>query len=106
MKNDEIRNKYMTKFRNAFSDEEILQTNSNELCLPWVDEEGKEGYITITFRIPKGSRDGEAYDGYILAEDYTRKVAEKEAKAKEKAEAKARKIELDKKLREKKKEES
>ena len=105
MKNDEIRNKFMTKFRNAFADEEILQTNSNELCLPWVDEEGKEGYITITFRIPKGSRDGEQYDGYLLAEDYQRKVEEKKRLAAEKAEAKARKIELDKKRREQKKEE-
>ena len=103
MKNDEIRNKFMTKFRNAFTDEEILQTNSNELCLPWVDEEGKEGYITITFRIPKGSRDGEQYDGYLLAEDYQRKVEEKKRLAAEKAEAKARKIELDKKRREQKK---
>lgn len=105
MKNDEIRNKFMTKFRNAFADEEILQTNSNELCLPWVDDEGKEGYITITFRIPKGSRDGEQYDGYLLAEDYQRKVEEKKRLAAEKAEAKARKIELDKKRREQKKEE-
>lgn len=105
MKNDEIRNKFMTKFRNAFADEEILQTNSNELCLPWVDDEGKEGYITITFRIPKGSRDGEQYDGYLLAEDYQRKVEEKKRLAAEKAEAKARKIELDRKRREQKKEE-
>lgn len=100
MKNDEIRNKYMTKFRNAFSDEEILQTNSNELCLPWVDDEGKEGYITITFRIPKGSRDGEAYDGYAIAQDYAFKVSEKERLAKEKAELKAKKIAADRKKRE------
>lgn len=102
MKNDEIRNLYMTKFRDAFADEEILQTNSNELCIPWVDDEGREGYITIVFRIPKGSRDGEEYNGYIVAEDYQRKVVEKEAKAKEKAEQKAKKIALDKKVREQK----
>ena len=102
MKNDEIRNLYMTKVRNALVDEEILQTGSNELCIPWVDDEGREGYITIVFRIPKGSRDGEEYNGYTIAEDYKLKVEEKEAKAKEREEKKAKKIALDKKLREEK----
>lgn len=102
MKNDEIRNLYMTKVRNALVDEEILQTGSNELCIPWVDDEGREGYITIVFRIPKGSRDGEEYNGYTIAEDYKLKVEEKEAKAKEREEKKTKKIAIDKKLREEK----
>lgn len=102
MKNDEIRNLYMNKTREAFSDNEVLQTNSNELCIPWVDDEGREGYITIVFRIPKGSRDGEEYDGYVMAEEYKKKVAEREAKVKEREEKKAKKIALDKKVREQK----
>lgn len=102
MKNDEIREQFMNKAKEAFSDSEVLQTNSNELCIPWVDDEGREGYITIIFRIPKGSRDGEEYDGYVMAEEYKRKVAEREEKIKEREEKKAKKIALDKKLREQK----
>lgn len=102
MKNDEIREQFINKAKEAFSDSEVLQTNSNELCIPWVDDEGREGYITIIFRIPKGSRDGEEYDGYVMAEEYKRKVAEREAKTKEREEKKAKKIILDKKLREQK----
>lgn len=102
MKSDEIRAKYMAQFRERFADETILQTASNELCMPCVDDEGEEGYITIVFRIPKGSRDGEPYDGFELAEEYSRKCAEKEEKAKERAASKAKKIAKDKALREKK----
>ena len=32
MKNDEIREQFMNKAKEAFSDNEVLQTNSNELC--------------------------------------------------------------------------
>lgn len=102
MKNEEIRKKYMEMVKSALKDEEILLTNSNEFCIPWVDDEGREGYITLTFRIPKGSRDGEAYNGYEVAEDYKLKVAEREAKEKEREEKKAKKIALDKKIREQK----
>lgn len=102
MKNDEVRNQYMTQFRERFAEETILQTASNELCIPCVDDEGNEGYLTIIFRIPKGSRDGEEYNGYDMAEEYARKCAEKEEKAKERAAAKEKKIAKDKALREKK----
>ena len=105
MKTDEIRNKFMKQFNDEFQgrlDYDVLQTASNEYSIPWVDDEGNEGYITIVFRIPKGSRDGEPYDGYAVAEDYRRKVAEKAEKEKARAEAKAKKIEKDKALREKK----
>ena len=70
--------------------DETLRTASNEIAVPVVDNEGGEHFIVLTIKIPTGSRDGEAYDGYAAAEDYTMrcnakvaKQAEKERKAKE-----------------------
>ena len=97
-----LRARYMALVREFLVNqgEEVLQTNSNEFALPVVDEENNDEFIVITFKVPTGSRDGEAYDGYGEAESYAMKVADKTAKAKEKAEAKAKKIERDKAQRE------
>jgi hypothetical protein len=81
--------------------EEVLRVGSNEIALPVVDEDGNEKWLVLTFKVPTGSRDGDAYDGYSMAEDYQMKLAEKEAKAKTKAE----KAEKDKAKREKAKKE-
>ena len=64
--------------------DETLQTASNEFAVPVVDGEGGEHYVVITIKIPTGSRDGEAYDGYAAAEDYTMKCNAKVAKQAEK----------------------
>ena len=66
-------------------DDEVLRTASNEIAIPVVDSEGNERYIVITVKVPTGSRDGDAYDGYSMAEDYAMKRAERKAKAEEKA---------------------
>lgn len=65
--------------------DETLQTASNEFAVPVVDHEGGEHYVVITVKIPTGSRDGDAYDGYAVAEDYAMKCAERKAKVEEKA---------------------
>lgn len=65
--------------------DEVLQTASNEIAIPVVDSENNERYIVITVKVPTGSRDGDAYDGYSMAEDYAMKCAERKAKAEEKA---------------------
>ena len=72
--------------------EEVLRVGSNELALPVVDVDGNERWLVVTFKVPTGSRDGDAYDGYSMKEDYEMKLAEKAAKA----EAKAAKAEKDK----------
>ena len=99
-----IRNKFMTAVIGWLSEEEgeeVLRVKSNEIAIPTVDEEGNEEFMVITFKVPTGSRDdGEAYDGYGVAEQYAQSVAEKEAKAKADAEKKAKKIERDKAQRE------
>ena len=82
--------------------EEVLRVGSNELALPVVDVDGNERWLVVTFKVPTGSRDGDAYDGYSMKEDYEMKLAEKAAKA----EAKAAKAEKDKAKREAKKAEA
>jgi hypothetical protein len=64
--------------------DETLLTASNEFAVPVVDQEGNEHYVVITVKIPTGSRDGDAYDGYAAAQDYTMKCEERKAKAAEK----------------------
>ena len=46
-----------------------------------------------------GSRDGEAYDAYSLAQEYTMKQAEKKEKAEKAAKEKAAKIARDTEMR-------
>ena len=70
--------------------EEVLRVGSNEIALPVLDEEGNEKWMVLTFKVPTGSRDGDAYDGYAMAEDYKMKCEDKERKVKEKAEKAAK----------------
>ena len=98
-----IRAKFMkaiTEYLTA-QGEEVLRVKSNEVAIPTLDSEGNEEFLVLTFKVPTGSRDdGEAYDGYGVAQQYAESVAEKEAKAKAEAEKKARKIAKDKAQRE------
>ena len=98
-----LRNKFLTHFTELLTNEgeEVLRTKSNEISIPTLDEEGNEEFVVITFKVPTGSRDdGEAYDGYGMAQQYTEKCEEAKAK-KAKAEAeKERKIARDKAQRE------
>lgn len=75
--------------------EELLVTGSNEYAIPCVDSEGNDEWLVLTFKIPTGSRDGDPYDGYSMAEDYKMKQAAKAEKAKEAAAKKAAKIAKD-----------
>lgn len=102
---DEVRNRIMADCKVLFEglQFDVLRTGSQELCLPIVNEDGDESFLVLTFKIPKGSRDGDAYDGYAMAEEYAIKCKLKTEKAKELAEKKAKKIERDKKMREAKK---
>ena len=100
---EEIRNRYLALISEYLTaqGEEILRVKSNEIAVPCLDEEGNEEFIVLTFKVPTGSRDdGEAYDGYGMAEQYAESVAEKEEKAKIEAEKKAKKIAKDKAMRE------
>lgn len=82
------------------SDYDVLRTGSQELCIPIVGEDSEEGYLKITFVVPKGERGGDPYNGYDERDAYTEKVKRDAEKAKAKAEAKAKKIAQDKAIRE------
>lgn len=82
--------------------EDMMQVSGNEVAFPVVDGEGEDNYVVITVKIPSGSRDGEAYDLYGLAQEYQMKQADKQERAKKAAEEKARKIAKDKAMREQK----
>ena len=76
--------------------EEVLRVGSNEIAIPVLDSNSEERWLVLTFKVPTGSRDGDAYDGYSMKEDYEMKLAEKAAKAEEKT----KKAEKDKAKRE------
>lgn len=99
-----IREKYIEIVKTALeaNGEEVLITGSNEIAMPCVDAEGNEKFLVLTFKVPTGTRGGDAYNGYHEAEDYAAHLELKAEKAKAAAEKKARKIEADKKLREEK----
>ena len=101
-RNEAIRNAMLTSLIDFLytRDEEVLITGSNEIAVPVVDSAGDEKFVVITVKVPTGSRDGEPYDGYSVAEDYKLHLDEKAAKAAEAAKRKAEKIERDRKARE------
>ena len=90
--NDEIKVRFLEGVAEHLSNvgEEVLRTGSNEIALPVLDEDGNEKWLVLTFKVPTGSRDGDAYDGYSMAEDYKMKLEEKAEKAKAKAEKAAK----------------
>lgn len=99
---DSLRADFMRRVREclAQSGEEILETGTNEFAIPCVDPEGNEEFLVITFKVPTGSRDGDPYDGYAMAEDFRMKQEARTTKAKATAEAKAKKVERDRLARE------
>lgn len=101
--NDALRAKYLEKIMEKFSGEEdVMRTGAGEIAFPVVDEDGEDNWVVLTVKIPIGSRDGDPYDGYSLAEEFEMKTKEKAEKAKEAAEKKAAKIARDQKMREEK----
>lgn len=86
---DAIRNHFMELIKAYLEEqgEEVLQVKTGTYSIPWASDED-EGYINITFSIPKGERGGDGYDGHTEAENF---LIEQRAKAQKKAEAEAKK---------------
>ena len=98
-----IRNKFMkavVDWLEQEQGEEVLRTKSNEIAIPCLDEDGNEEFLVLVFKVPTGSRDGDAYDGYSMAEDYEMKERERAEKAEKAKAEKERKIARDKAQRE------
>lgn len=82
--NDELRAKYLARVSECLSQEDdVLVVGANELAVPVVDTDGNEKWIVLTVKVPIGTRDGDSYDGYAMAEDYRMRLADKAAKAAE-----------------------
>lgn len=99
-----LRRKYLDLVSQFLADkgEEVLVTGTNEIAIPCTDDEKNDEFVVITFKVPTGSRDGDAYDGYSMAEDFSMKQKEKAEKAAIAAAKKAEKIARDKAFREQK----
>lgn len=90
--NNSLRELWMTNIINLIDDQyEVLRVGSGKLAIPVLDEENNEKWVTISVSVPKGSNDGEAYDGYGEAEAYTEAQVEKARKSAEREAEKVRK---------------
>ena len=93
-KSEVVKMDFMQKVKNFLESEgeTVLQIKSGTFSIPWALDDD-EGYLNLTFSVPKGTRDGDLFDGL-----------ESEAKAKAKAEReekKQKKMEKDRLAREK-----
>lgn len=100
--NDNLRNGWVERFVDFLKTvgEDVQLTASNTLTFPTVDEDGNDKFVTLTVKVPKGSRDGDAYDGYAEAEDYAKHLKEQAEKKAEAEAKKSAKIARDKAARE------
>lgn len=95
---NEVRTAIVTALFNQLSaTEDCGMITSGSFNYP-INKDGEEGWVEIVVKVPKYDDD----EGYALREDYIAKCESAEAKARERAEAKARKIERDTQAREEK----
>ena len=71
---------------------EAIRIKNNEVAFPIVYKNGDEAFIKIAVSIPSGSRDGDIFDAYSLAEEYEINEKKKKEIAERKAEEKQKKI--------------
>ena len=100
-----VRAEYLKRIKDYFTEagEEVLLIKSGTYAIPVVDSNNTDGWVTITVTIPKGSRDGEPFDGYEVAEDFALEQSEKEKKKAEEAAKREKKKAKDAAAREEKK---
>lgn len=98
---NDLRNKYLSRIVDLLKEEgeDVRFVKGNQFIFPVTDEVNDERFMRITVEVPRGSRDGVAYDGYAEAEAYEVEQVEKEEKAAEvarkKAEKEAKKVKKD-----------
>lgn len=102
-----IKARFMSVYRELMETqgEEVLLVKSGTFSIPWALD-GEEGYINITFSIPKGARDGEGYSGHEEAQNFEFEQSAKAAKKAAAEIAKVKKIARDTAFRAKKKAEA
>lgn len=65
-------------------DEEVLKIKDGEIAIPIVGSDGNDGWLVIVFKVPKGSRDGDEFDGYSEHKAYEITLKKRREKAEEK----------------------
>lgn len=103
--NDRYREKLMEKLMEFLKSEQggeqwVIQIANNSFGFPFVNDLGNDEVAKITISIPKGDRQGNAFDLYGEGEDYQINLKHKAEVKKKQEEAKAKKIEADRKKRE------
>lgn len=85
--NDKARVNFVETLEGAFKAQgsEVLRVASNKLAMPFVNELGNEFFLVLTVSVPKGSRDGEPFDGRAEAKDFAFRLAEKAKQAEKRA---------------------
>ena len=88
-----LREQYLAEVAHIFVDkgEDVQKIKSNAIAFPVVSEQGNEYYVKIVVSVPTGSRDGDAFDAYELADAFVfheKQKAIKKAKAEEKKKGK------------------
>lgn len=81
-----VREKYLKLFIEFAQSmgEDARMVSGNAFMFPVVEEEENEDcFVVCTFTVPRGGNDGEAYDGYAVAEQYQEHVQELEEKARQ-----------------------
>lgn len=89
-----IRSAFVARLMSALEGEDLGFITSNCFNLPVVAEDGEEGWVEITVKVPKED------DGYDKREEYRLKCETKAEKAAEAAKKKAAKVAADKAKRE------
>ena len=94
----------LMSFMGSVRGEDVCMIASNTFNFPVVAPDGEEGWVEVTVKIPKGTKD-EEYDGYGRREDYRislEEKAEKTAKREAEKAVKLAKAEARKKAKEEK----
>ena len=80
--NEKMRNSFIKELMDFIESQgnEAIRIKNNEVAFPIVYENGDEAFMKIAVSIPSGSRDGDIFDAYSLAEEYV--INEKKKKAK------------------------
>lgn len=82
-------------------EQDAFLVKSNKICYPTLNELGEEIFIEITVSVPRGSRDGDPYNGYELKTEYEETLKENARKEQERQAKKQKDIERKKKQKEK-----
>lgn len=100
-----LRSTYGETIKTMFEEqgETVLLVGNGKYAIPVVDANGDDAWVTVSVSVPKGSRDGDAYDGYAestfyqshLDEQAEKKRKADELKAQKQAEREAKKAERD-----------